>query len=249
MELASPGFSIYLTACWPDCRGFSDILHAIEPCVDYLEIGIPSRNPLYDGPVIRHTHYKVVKQGITLEGAFKLIRDMGPAKPFVFMGYMHEHLRRIESLLASAAEVGALSVLFPDLPFEYPSLIQRYTETIVNVGLKPTFFASSRFPHGMLREYASMNPLFIYLGLQPATGVRLPSRMLENIKLARRIVGEAYLLAGFSIRSGRDAAAIIRAGASGVVVGSGIVKAYLNGGVEEAVKLACSIKEAIGNAR
>ncbi len=248
MELASPGFSVYLTACWPDPKRFAELIHAVEPCVDYLEIGLPSKRPLYDGPVIRRTHHEVARQGIDVEDALESIESLGLTKPFIMMGYLHEHYDELKSLIFDVASVGALSVLFPDLPFEYPSLIQHYVRVVREAGLRPSFFASPRFPHEMLREYASMDPLLIYLGLQPATGVRLPSRMLDNIRIARSIIGDVYLLAGFSIRSSRDAVAVIRAGASGVVVGSGLVKAYLDGGVEGVVGLACSIREAVGNA-
>ncbi len=241
MELAFPGFSVYLTALWPSPEGFRDLLQGLHDCVDYYEIGLPSRNPVYDGPVIRRTHYEAASQGATPERALEEIAKAGVGKTFILMAYMQEHLDRLERLARQASEAGASSILMPDLPFEYPASIGDYTRLMRENGMEPGFFASPRFPHHMLRLYSMLDPLLVYLGLQPATGVRLPARMLDNIRLARRLLGNVYMLAGFSIRSGAEARRIIEAGASGVVVGSHIARLVMEHGVSAAVEEACRI--------
>lgn len=242
MELARPGFSVYLTIAWPSPTVFHKLLEALEPCVDYLELGIPSRRPIYDGPTIRSTHREATRHVTGLE-ALKLVKDAGFGKPFLVMAYLAEH--RLEDLLRHSAEAGAASMLLPDLPFEQPSRIGEYVEEARRHGMRPSLFASTKFPHHMLHQYRSTNPLLVYLGLQPATGVRLPARMLENISLARSLLGDTYLLAGFSISSGDQARSVIQAGASGVVVGSHIAKTFRRGGVEAATQEACRLYEAV----
>jgi len=222
MELAYPGFSIYLTLSWPNPRAFTEILGEVLECVDFIELGLPSKDPIYDGPVIRRTHIDVARAGVTVWRAVESVRGLDISVPIIFMGYLREHRGHLDRLLSMVRAAGGVSILFPDLPFEYPHYIKDYTLLASRAGLRPSFFASSKFPHRMLEYYASLNPLLIYLGLQMATGIRLPARMLENVRLARRIIGDRYLLAGFSIKSGGDAVNLVKAGASGVVVGSRI---------------------------
>ena len=248
MELASPGFSVYLTALWPSPQGFRDLLHGLQDCVDYLEIGLPSASPVYDGPTIRRTHYEATRQGATPERALEEMARSGIAREFIVMAYMQEHLDRLERLAQEAARAGASSILMPDLPFEYPGMIGHYTRLMRGSGMEPSFFASPRFPHHLLRLYSMLDPLLVYLGLQPATGVRLPARMLDNIRLARKLLGDAYMLAGFSIRSGQEARKVIEAGASGVVVGSHIARIVMEQGVDAAVEEACRIHREVHEA-
>ncbi len=236
---------MYLTISWPNVREFYRILDAVSGCVDFLELGLPSNNPMYDGPVIKATHRDVVRSGVSPQRAIDIVRAAEVDVPVIFMGYLGEHLQGIERLLESVKKADGLSILFPDLPFEYPEYIEEYYRLHHRFGLKPSYFASSMFPHKLLRRYAEMDPLLIYLGLQMATGVRLPARMLDNVRLARRLVGDSYLLAGFSIKTGEDAVRIIKSGASGVVVGSHIIKAYMRDGIEGVTDAACSIKSTI----
>ncbi len=242
MELASPGFSVYLTISWPSPQGFAQLLRGLEPCVDFLELGIPSRSPVYDGPTIRRTHMEASRHTGPWR-ALELVAEVKPGRPFIVMAYMQEH--PLERLLGEASRVGARSVLLPDLPFEYPDMIERYVETSRSVGLEPSLFASPKFPHHLLARYRELEPLLVYLGLQPATGVKLPARMLENIRLARSLLGDTYLLAGFSISSGSQARRILGAGASGVVIGSHIARIAMDRGPEAAAREACRIYETV----
>ncbi|HID42156.1 MAG TPA: tryptophan synthase subunit alpha, partial [Pyrodictium sp.] len=82
-------------------------------------------------------------------------------------------------------------------------------------------------------------------GLQPATGVELPIAVEKNVKLARMLIGDRYLLTGFAIRRPGTAAALIRSGADAVVVGSAIIRLLEEKGVDEAGSLACGIYQAV----
>ncbi len=238
MELARPGFSSYWTLGYPTLPASLEALSALSECSDFLEVGLPSRNPMYDGPVIRDTHRRAERAGI--ERALRRLESL--ARPYTLLAYMADYrdgsLRR---LLEGAASAGALCVLMPDLAFEYPDAVGEYVDESLRAGLKPCFFASSRFPHGWLRRFASYSPLYVYLGLQPATGVKLPVEVERNVALARKLVGSAYLVAGFSVRSPETARSLIEAGADAVVVGSALVRAYNEGGLEAARETACRI--------
>ncbi|NOZ88389.1 MAG: tryptophan synthase subunit alpha [Crenarchaeota archaeon] len=250
MELSRPGFSVYLTLGYPGPAEALEVLRSLEACVDFYELGLPTRRPKYDGPTVRATHRRAVEAGVEGLEALRLLERGGLGKPFTLMAYLEDYLERpgLRGLLEEAAAAGALCVLLPDLPFDYPEMLEWYVDESLRAGLRPCFFASSRFPHGWLLRYAALRPLYIYLGLQPATGVELPIAVERNVRLARRLVGGSYLLTGFAVRRPETAAALIRAGADAVVVGSAVIRALEEGGVGEARRLACSIYEAVHGA-
>ncbi len=244
-RLPSPGFSVYLTIGWPDPEGFKTLLEKLAECSDFFELGVPTDRPMYDGPTIRSTHAEALRATRGWREAFRLVERVSPSKPFIVMAYMSDHLDHLREFHEEAASIGARCILYPDLPFEHPDKFWLYVDESERVGLKPCFFASSRFPHNWLIRYASLRPLFVYLGLQPATGVKLPIAVEKNVRLAKKLIGDTYLLAGFAIRDPETASRLVSVGADGIVVGSAIVKAYRSGGPGEAERLACSLYSAV----
>jgi len=245
MELSRPGFSVYLTIGFPGPAAFREALEALSPCVDFYELGLPTRRPKYDGPTVRESHRAAVAGGVVGAAALKLLEEEPPPKPFTLMAYLEDYAGDMRGLLEAAASVGAGCVLFPDLAFDYPGMLDAYVEESERAGLRPCFFASSRFPHGWLQRYAALRPLYIYLGLQPATGVELPIAVARNVRTARMLVGDRYLLTGFAVRRPETAASLVEAGADAVVVGSAVLRRLREDGLEAARGLACSIHSAV----
>ncbi len=173
MDLPRPGSSAYLTIGWPSPHTFLSIISSIGGCIDFMELGIPAKRPIYDGPVIRLTHREASGLASGLRGAVTLAREAGIrlGKPVILMSYLSEFGGDVKALVEAAAQAEAISVLSPDLLFEYFDRIGDYIDVIRMYGMKPSFFVSSKFPHKILSKLASTNPLLIYLGLQPATGV------------------------------------------------------------------------------
>ena len=250
MELSRPGFSVYLTLGYPGPAEFPRVLEALSGCVDFYELGLPTRRPKYDGPTVRMSHRRVVEAGVEGLAALRILEGLELGKPYTLMAYMEDYEGReaLRALLEAAASAGALCVLLPDLAFDYPERLGEYVEESERAGLRPCFFASSKFPHSWLQRYAALRPLYIYLGLQPATGVELPIAVEKNVRLARMLVGGEYLLTGFAVRRPETAAALVRAGADAVVVGSAVIRLLDSGGVDEARRLACSLHEAVHGA-
>ncbi|AEM38891.1 tryptophan synthase, alpha subunit [Pyrolobus fumarii 1A] len=247
MTLPRPGFSAYITIGWPNPGTFEKLVETLSECVDFFEFGVPTPRPIYDGPTIRETHAEALKSVSGWRDALKLLSrlEIGDKRPTIIMAYMSDHLGHLREFHEEAASAGARCILYPDLPFEHPEKLWLYVDESERVGLKPCFFASSRFPHRWLLTYAALRPLFIYLGLQPATGVKLPIAVEKNVRLAKKLVGDVYLLAGFAIRDSETARRLIEVGADAVVVGSAIIRAAKDRGLDEAKRLACSIHQAV----
>jgi len=253
MALSRPGFSVYLTLGFPEPARFRGVVESLRGCVDFYEFGVPTRRPKYDGPTIRMTHRRVVEQGLVGREALRLLRGLDVGAPFTLMAYLEDYVggdaEALRGFLEDAASAGALCVLFPDLAFDYPGMVDRYVEESERAGMRPCFFASSRFPHAWLVRFAALNPLYVYLGLQPATGVELPIAVVKNVRTARRLVGDRYLLTGFAVRRPETAAGLIRAGADAVVVGSAVARRLVEEGVEAARGLACELHHAVHGAK
>lgn len=218
MVIGKPGLGTYITATYPDKDTFIRALGCLAKYSDFIEIGIPTLNPKYDGPVIRMTHFKSAMKSLE---AVRVVERVGV--PMVLMGYVEDYVSRLDTVAQVAQEVGAVSVLFPDLIFEHIDMVEGYVNAMRDHGLYPTFFISSNTPHALISRLVKYDPLFVYMGLYAATGVKLPLYIERNVREVRRHLGEVFLVAGFAINSPDMVRLVINAGADAVVVGTAIV--------------------------
>jgi tryptophan synthase, alpha chain (EC 4.2.1.20) len=224
---------VYILAGWPSAEVYRKAVAAAAQVADFVELGLPSRNPKYDGPFIRRAHGEAepVELGLV------------PGEVYV-MAYWEDHAAKPETLFETAAAAGARGVLAPDLLIDFPPELGRYVELARRFKMEPVFFVPGKFPHGLVRRLASYRPAFIYLGLYAATGIELPVYVERNIKVFREVAPEVFLVAGFAIDSPQKAAAVVRAGADAVVVGTAFLR-RLRSSVEEAVAFLREIKRAL----
>lgn len=224
---------VYILAGWPSAEVYRRAVTAAAQVADFVELGLPSRNPKYDGPFIRRAHGEAepVELGLV------------PGEVYV-MAYWEDHVAKPEALFVAAAAAGARGVLAPDLLIDFPLELGRYVELTRRFKMEPVFFVPGKFPHGLVRRLASYRPAFIYLGLYAATGIELPVYVERNIKVFREAAPEVFLVAGFAIDSPQKAAAVVRAGADAVVVGTAFLR-RLRSSVEEAVAFLREIKRAL----
>ncbi|MGC9119177.1 MAG: tryptophan synthase subunit alpha [Thermoproteus sp.] len=237
--LPRPGLGVYITANWPNRDVFARFLDAVKGIADFVEIGIPTDNPKYDGPFIRSSHRSVQVKGLDA------LRGLRLPENTVLMGYAEDFAGRFDEVARAAAEAGAVSVLLPDLLIDMPDMLDAYVAAMRREGLAPTFFLPGKFPYALAERLAGYGPLFIYVGLYAATGIKLPVYVERNIKLARSHIGGIYLVAGFAIDSPDKARALIEAGADGLVVGTAAMRRLAEGGVKAAVDFLSEIRKAI----
>lgn len=242
--MVSPSFGVYLVLDYPNRHDFTRFLEAAGGCMDFVELGLPSPRPKYDGPAIREAHRLVLAR--SPKDPVRALNDLPPAegKATILMGYLEDlGLEGLLKALRRAKSLSYVSVLLPDLAFDYPEYMEHYVEVARVSGLRPSFFASSKFPHRLLGFMASTNPLFIYLGLQPSSGVELPISVERNVRIARSLIGDAFLLVGFSVRRPETVRRLIEAGADAVVVGSEVAR-KLREGLWKAVSYTCELYKA-----
>src|SRR5229473_4128043 len=71
-----PALVVYVTCGDPDLATTRDVvLAAIEAGADVIELGVPFRDPVADGPVIQRASERALKRGVTLEQVLRLAAE------------------------------------------------------------------------------------------------------------------------------------------------------------------------------
>lgn len=229
---------IYVPLAYPRPEIFAEFLRKAGGLSGLAEIGVPSRNPIYDGPVIRASHRAVLND---YGGRPPRLKDFARAfegfeGDLVALAYYSDVRESLEGLLDEISSLGFRCLMAPDLAIEFPEELERYENASKDRGLRPCYFISPKFPYGIVERLASRGPYMIYMGLQASTGTYLPIQVLRNIAVARSLVrGRSPLAAGFGINSPEKLIAILRGGADIAVVGTELVK-RLSAGLEDALK-------------
>lgn len=236
MEVSRPSLGLYITATYPDSSTFLEVLNRTRGIVDFYEIGIPTNNPKYDGPIIRMTHFKSQLKGLE---AIKITSY----EKSILMGYIDDYVDSLDAVAKTAAQVGASAILFPDLLFDHFNRLNDYIDAMRRHDLRPAFFVSSKTPHKIIEKLASLEPLFIYLGLYASTGTKLPVYIERNVSIVRKLIGNTYLVTGFAVRDSSMVRALIEAGANGVVVGTAFIERMSNLG--EAIEFLRGLREGL----
>ena len=134
-------FIPFITAGDPDAEStVRFVLAAARAGADLIEIGIPFSDPTAEGPVIQEADSRALAAGMTLRGAFDVVRKVraeDPEIPLAFMTYLNPVFKYrgdtdgsvpYEPFLAECSELGIDALIIPDLPFEEQEEILPYTE-------------------------------------------------------------------------------------------------------------------------
>src|SRR4029077_11982586 len=72
-----PALIAYITCGDPDLATSRDIaLAAIDAGADIIELGVPSSDPVADGPVIQRASERALRHGTTLQQVLSLAKDI-----------------------------------------------------------------------------------------------------------------------------------------------------------------------------
>ncbi len=195
-----------------------------ESGVDLFEFGFPTNKPKYDGLTIRASFKRALKNGVTVEKAFSIIKDFPVKQKIIFTYFDLAKSFGLEDFIGYVLSVNVKGVLFPDLLIDYLEELGIYVKFCEKYNLEPIFFITSSFPHKLVSKLAQLNPAFIYLGLMVSTGTFLPITAGKTIRIMKNLINGIPLLVGFAISKPSQVLDYIKAGADGVVVGSSIIK-------------------------
>lgn len=117
---------------------------AVENGADLVELGIPFSDPTAEGPVIQGANLRALKNGVTTDRIFDLVRNLREdvKVPMVFMTYANVVFSYgAEAFISTCKDIGIDGLILPDLPFEekeeFLPLCHRYGVDLVSL-IAPT---------------------------------------------------------------------------------------------------------------
>jgi tryptophan synthase alpha chain len=217
----------YYTLGYPDRDTSLDVITAIAPYSDLLELGVPFSDPLADGPTIQHSTQVALEGGATLAGCLEMaheLRRRGVETPILFFGYYNPFLAYdLDALTRDAREAGAQGFIVPDLPPEEAADLET---AATGRGLAYIHFLAPTSSPKRIESVTGRAAGFIYLvSVTGVTGARrsVASDLGEFIGRVRAMTGTP-LAVGFGVSTPEQAAAIGHL-ADGVIVGSALINA------------------------
>ncbi|ALU12017.1 tryptophan synthase subunit alpha [Ignicoccus islandicus DSM 13165] len=223
-----PWFVAYLTLGYPTWEDFMKALKYLKDKADLIEIGIPPKFAKYDGPTIRKSYEVARANGISVEN-FDLSEVCEVIEPerLIAMTYFEDVSVDLKGFLKKLCAGG---VLFADAVIDYVDKVKEITSEARKFGKDTVYFVSPTTPDHVIREVAELSEPILYLGVRPATGIPLPVGIPNLINRIKSITSKPIVV-GFGLKK-EEVREAIESGASGIVVGSALVKA-LSRGLEE----------------
>jgi tryptophan synthase alpha chain len=241
----------YGVAGYPDLDGSLAAFRAMaEAGADVLEVGPPYSDPLIDGPVIQRAVTAALEAGTRMDDVLGLVKELtaGVDVPVVLLVYYnlvaHRGPRRFAAELAAA---GACGAVVPDLP---PEEADEWLEAAAAAGIAPVFLAAPTSTEARLAAVARAGRGFVYaqasLGV---TGLRASlAAGIEELVGRVRAHTDLPVCAGIGVSNAEQAAAVASF-ADGAIVGTAMVRALGDAGLDGLHALTAELADAVHTAR
>lgn len=217
----------YFTLGYPDPKTSLDVVEAIAPYSDLIELGVPFSDPIADGPTIQRSTQLAIEAGVTTKVCLNMVRDLrsrGVSVPLLLMGYYNPILAYGEERYAEdLAQAGVDGLIVPDLPPEEAKTLQK---RCAESGLAFISFLAPTSNLKRVKLVASVASGFIYMvSVTGVTGARRNfSDKLSDFVSSIKTFTEIPVAVGFGISSAEQASTIGDI-ADGVIVGSALINA------------------------
>ena len=198
---------------------------SIDAGADILELGIPFSDPIADGPTIQKADIRALKSGMNVARALELIRQVKQYKDIpigLLMYYNLVYQYGVEKFFNDFHEAGVNSVLIADLSIDDADEI---SGPAASAGLDTVFMATPVTDPERMKLVASKTTGFIYtVSVLGVTGSREKlSDTVEGLVGKLKELTDVPVCVGFGISTPEHAAAVAKAGADGIIIGSKIV--------------------------
>jgi tryptophan synthase alpha chain len=230
----------YLTVGYPNLEtSLSCALAALDAGADILELGVPFSDPTADGPVIAKASFEAIAQGGSLRAALTMLARLREVRknPVILFTYYNPVLSFGETELPSALrQAGGDGVLIVDLPPEEGEALRKAmrAESLAVIPLvAPTSGAERE-----RRALEGADGFVYYVSVAGVTGSG--EAPLEEAGQHARLLEDAHQLpvvVGFGVGTPAQAKLAAQGGASGVVVGTAIIRAISEAPGQEAARV------------
>jgi tryptophan synthase alpha chain len=246
------GFVAYVMAGDPDAETTLETLKGLaDKGADVIELGVPFTDPMADGPTIQRAAIRALEGGMTLKGVLELVRrfrETHADTPVVLMGYANPfHAFGYDEAAAAMAEAGADGVICVDIPPEEDAGLRGALEAH---GLSFVRLAAPTTSDARLPQVVTHASGFVYyVSTTGVTGAKSGATgdVAEAVSRVRKASGLPVAV-GFGVKTAERAAEIAKV-ADAVVVGSAIVDALDQYGIDAALGLAGALADATHAAR
>lgn len=234
-EAAGRGaFVGYLPIGYPDLQTSIDAAVALaESGADVLELGPPYSDPVMDGVIIQEATQAALAAGFRLRDTFTAVREIAARTdvPILVMTYWNPVLqygvdRYADDLLAA----GGAGLITPDIT---PDAAVEWIAASERTGLDRVFLAAPTSTDERLKMIARASTGFVYtVSTMGITGERAELDAAARGLVARlREHGVPRACVGIGISTPEQVAGVVEY-ADGAIVGTALVRALRDGGVE-----------------
>lgn len=226
--------------------GWRDVVRAVAAAgADAIEVGIPFSDPVMDGKTIQEASQRAIEIGATPAAIIADLAGIDIDIPIAVMTYYNPVLHAGHERFASAlADAGVDAAIVPDLPVDE---LDGWGNAADAAQVETVLLAAPTTPDDRLRVICDRSRGFVYaVALMGVTGEResLPEQAVTMGRRCTETTDRPVLL-GVGISTPEQAVAAAGA-ASGVVVGSALVRRLLQGGgPEEAGAFVASLRTAL----
>ncbi len=220
---------VYYTFGFPSvAESIKNIELLAENGADMIEIGVPFSDPLADGPVIQKASYTALQNKVNLPLIFDSISELNCDVPLIIMSCINPILAYgLENTLEHSRKAKVSGFIIQDLPVDesddYISLA--YKNEIDTIFLLTPSSTEERIKLGLKRSKG-----FIYcVSISGITGIRnrVSKTTIDFIQKIKKIT-EIPVAVGFGI-STKNHVQELKKYADGIIVGSRIIKAVMDG--------------------
>lgn len=218
-------FIAFITCGDPDVETtMKAVREAEKNGADLIELGLPFSDPTAEGPVIQSANVRALKNGITTDKVFNLVKELRKDVriPMVFMTYANVVFSYgAEKFISTCKEIGIDGLILPDIPYEekdeFIDVCHKYGVDLISF-VAPT----SKNRIAMIAKEAEG---FIYVvSSLGVTGVRseINTDLNSIVKIIRENTNVPCAI-GFGISNPEQAKKMAEI-SDGVIVGSAIVE-------------------------
>jgi tryptophan synthase alpha chain len=224
----------YLPVGFPDLRtSIEAAVTLAENGVDILELGPPYSDPVMDGPVIQEATVAALEGGFRLRDLFPAIREIADRVdiPILVMTYWNPVLqygvdRYADDLLAA----GGAGLITPDIT---PEAAGDWIAASERTGLDRVFLAAPTSTDERLDLVVRSSTGFVYtVSTMGITGERAQLDAAARTLVGRlRAHGAEHPCVGIGISNAEQVAGVLEY-ADGAIVGTALVRALRDGGLD-----------------
>jgi tryptophan synthase alpha chain len=233
----------YLPVGFPDLDTSVEAAVAlVENGVDVLELGLPYSDPVMDGTVIQAATVQALANGFRLADGFEAVRRVTERveAPVLVMTYWNPVVQYgVDRFADDLAAAGGAGLITPDL---IPDEGRDWIAASERTGLDRVFLAAPSSTDARVRQTVDASRGFVYaVSTMGITGARTDVDRAARTLVGRlRDAGAEASCVGLGISTAAQVAEVLEY-AEGAIVGSALVKALADGGVDAAGALAAEL--------